>query len=133
MTATVSITVEPDYVSVPGGGQGKVGINVLNRGTDVGQYMLTVGGVDSAWVQLSTRQLGIFPGDQAAVQARIQLPADVMAATYRVVIAAVNQADPTDRGQAVLNLAVQRGVDTTFPVYHRPPPAAYATNGESGR
>ena len=108
MAASISIIIEPVSVQIQSGGRASARLTFLNRGDTVGQYALSVSGVDPAWAKLDSAQVGVFPGDRSVVQLGLRLPAEVLAATYRVVIQAQNQLDAADRAQSVLELTVSR-------------------------
>jgi hypothetical protein len=113
MAASTFISVDPPAIQIQPGDQTSARVTVNNRGDSVGQYALDIQDLD--WVKLETKQLGIFPGDSATAQLQLLPPLDSASATYQVRIRAVNQLDPADRVQAVLNLTVRRADEPAIP------------------
>ncbi len=107
MAASASISVDPATILIQAGGRASARVTVLNQGDTVGQYSLDVGGVDPTWVKLDPLQMGIFPGDRAVASLNIRTPENSVSATFKVVIRAVNQVDPSDTTLADLSLTVQ--------------------------
>ena len=133
MAASISIIIEPVSVQIQSGGRASARLTFLNRGDTVGQYALSVSGVDTSWAKLDSAQVGVFPGDRSVVQLRLRLPAEGLAATYRVVIQAQNQLDAADRAQSVLELTVSRGADaaTGLPVTDTKPRERVSSNQQA--
>jgi hypothetical protein len=108
MVASISIVIEPVSVQIQPGGRASARLSFINRGDTVGQYVLSVSGLDPSWFKLDATQVGVFPSDRSSVQLSIRLPATAVSATYRVLILAQNQMDPTDQAQTALDLTVNR-------------------------
>jgi hypothetical protein len=108
MAVAISIVIEPTEVQIQAGGRASARVTLLNRGNQVGQYALTVSGVDPTWCSLDTPQIGVFPSDRSSLQLAIRLPANVLPATYQVIVQAVNQLDPSDQAATALPLTVTR-------------------------
>ena len=108
MAVSISIVIEPTEVQIQAGGRASARVTLFNRGNQVGQYALTVSGVDPTWCSLDTPQIGVFPSDRSSLQLAIRLPASVLPATYQVVVQAINQLDPSDQAAAALPLTVTR-------------------------
>jgi NPCBM-associated, NEW3 domain of alpha-galactosidase len=115
MAASAFISVDPTAIQIQAGGHASARVTVLNRGDNVGQYVLDIQGLEPSWGKLEPQQLGIFPADSAAVQLQLHPPQDSASATFQVLIRAVNQVDPADLVQAVLNLTVQRTGEPAIP------------------
>lgn len=111
MAASISIVIEPVSVHIQAGGRASARVTLVNRGDTVGQYALSLSGVDATWCKLDNPQVGVFPSDRSAVQLAIHLPADVQSATYQVVIQAHNQLEIADQASASLALTVSRPAD----------------------
>ena len=107
MAASAFISVDPPTIQIQAGGRASARVTVLNQGDTVGQYSLDVSGIDPNWMKLDPQQMGIFPGDKAAAQLNFHTPGNSVSATFRVIIRAVNQVDPSDTTLATLNLTVQ--------------------------
>ena len=111
MAASISIATEPVTIQVQPGGRASARISLVNRGDTVGQYQVSITGVDPAWYKLDNSQVGVFPNDRGAVQLSIRPPAEAISATYQLTIWARNQVDAADQAQAGLALTVQRPSD----------------------
>ncbi len=123
MPQSISISSENSALECPAGAQARVRVKVTNLGEAVGQYELSVGGIDPSWARFEPNQLSAFPGDSAQAWLVLSPPVGTLGAIYPVTVVAASLGGPAAQARSTLNLTVRSTGQAPRQVA-APPPAS---------
>ena len=126
MAQRIRLAVLPDTVAVVPGGRLDLVLTLGNDGGVVDRYLISVGGVPADWYDLETAAVALFPNDSTQVALTLHPPAGTTAGSYRIVVVAVSEDDPTVRVSVPIALVVNQVGAVSMTVL---PPAALGRTG----
>jgi hypothetical protein len=129
MPDLISVTLEPARLQLlPSGSSAPASAAVIikNRSEEVGNYTLTIEGVQPDWCDISPNQLSAFPFQEVRAQVNVHFPAGLPSAIYRVTVCVHSLEREGLEGRGVIEVDVPAPAVQKQPV--PPPPDA----GKSG-
>ncbi|HEX2914622.1 MAG TPA: hypothetical protein VH186_27720 [Chloroflexia bacterium] len=83
-----------------------VSISFTNTTPQVDSFVLTLSGLPESWYYLSKTTFNLFPGWSEEIQLNVQIPAEVSATLYDVVLQAISESQPEINTTAHFEVAV---------------------------
>ena len=103
-----SVTLDPESITVEAGQRGVARLRILNRGSQVDHFSLSIVGISPSWVTLPHEPLRLTPNEEGSVTITLHPPRDAQstAGAHPITIRVASQNNPTQDGEAVGTLHI---------------------------